>query len=66
MPQWDNLALSVRKQPDGSRYVYGVELYGRFFVIGGFPAAGFEADLTEAAAAAGVAVTFPPVADKMQ
>ena len=66
MAQWDNLALSVRKQPDGSRYVYGVEFYGRLFVIGGFPAAGFEADLTEAADEAGETVEFPPVADAMQ
>ena len=66
MQAYDGLTLSVRKSPDGSRYDYGVFLYGVFFVVGGFPADGFEGDLTEAANDAGEAVAFPPVADHMQ
>ena len=40
---------------------YGVELFGTFFIVGGFPASGFEDDLTEAAERAGESVEFPPV-----
>jgi hypothetical protein len=57
---FDNLAVSVRKTPDGERYNYGVYLYGTFFIIGGFPSSGFEDDLTEAATRQGVPVEFPP------
>lgn len=56
---YDNLTVSVRKSPDGERYDYGVWLYGTFFVVGGFPATGFEDDLTEAATRQGEAVVFP-------
>ena len=66
MQSYDNLTLSVRKSTDGSRYDYGVTLYGRFFVVGGFPADGFTADLTEAAEAQGEAVSLPPTAEHMQ
>jgi hypothetical protein len=59
---FDNLTLSVRKSPDGERYNYGVYLHGTFFIVGGFPASGFEDDLTEAAERAGDPVEFPPVA----
>lgn len=61
MPQdFDNLPISVRKSPDGERYNYGVWLYGTFFVVGGFPASGFEDDLTEAAHRVGEEPQFPP------
>lgn len=56
---YDNLTVSVRKSPDGERYDYGVWLYGTFFVVGGFPASGFEDDLTEAAERQGEQVVFP-------
>ena len=56
---FDGLTVSVRKAPDGSRYNYGVWLYDVFFIIGGFPASGFEADLDEAAEAAGRPVVYP-------
>lgn len=56
---YDGLTVSVRKSPDSSRYDYGVWLYGTFFVLGGFPAAGFEGDLTEAAERMGQTVVFP-------
>lgn len=61
MQSYDNLTVSVRKSPDGERYNYGVTLYGTFFIVGGFPATGFEDDLTEAAERAGESVEFPPV-----
>jgi hypothetical protein len=57
---YDNLTVSVRKSPDGERYNYGVWLYGTFFIIGGFPATGFEDDLDEAAEAAGEPLELPP------
>lgn len=61
MPQsFDNLPLSVRKSPDGERYDYGVWLYGTFFIVGGFPASGFEDDLAEAAERAGEPCVLPP------
>jgi hypothetical protein len=58
---FDNLTVSVRKSPDGERYNYGVTLYDTFFIVGGFPASGFEDDLTEAAERVGEQVEFPPV-----
>jgi hypothetical protein len=62
VPQsYDDLTVSVRKTPDGERYNYGVHLYGTFFIIGGFPASGFEDDLGEAAEAAGEPLELPPV-----
>ena len=57
---FDGLTVSVRKTPDGERYNYGVHLYDTLFIIGGFPASGFEDDLTEAAGRAGEQVEFPP------
>jgi hypothetical protein len=63
---FDNLPLSVRKSPDGTEYVYGVTLYGRLFRVGGFPASGFEQDLTEAADQAGEVAEFPPTETSRQ
>ena len=57
---FDNLTVSVRKTPDGERYDYGVWLYETFFIIGGFPATGFEDDLSEAAERTGKPLVLPP------